>query len=84
MQQAMYKAAIDSWESRGSESGSAEVAHLGVITALKKICNHPSLVINRQSEQLPGEVLSYIKCRLVESFTHKCSYTLSRSSQGAT
>ncbi|XP_033606258.1 DNA repair and recombination protein RAD54B isoform X3 [Cryptotermes secundus] len=55
LQQAMYKAAVDYWESRGCESGPEEVAHLGVITALKKICNHPSLVKPRRSQQLPGE-----------------------------
>lgn len=65
MQQAMYKAAVDYWESRGCESGPEEVAHLAVITALKKICNHPSLVRPRQSQQLPGEVQSHTKCRLI-------------------
>jgi SNF2 family DNA or RNA helicase len=64
MQQAMYKAAVDYWESRGGESGPEDVAHLGVITALRKICNHPSLVRPRQSQQLPGEVQSDTKCGL--------------------
>jgi len=73
MQQAMYEAVVDYWESRGQESGSEEVAHLGVITALKKICNHPSLVIHHQSEQLPGEVGSHTTCRCVQSLTHNCS-----------
>jgi hypothetical protein len=62
LQQAMYEAVVDYWESRGHESGPEEVAHLGVITALKKICNHPSLVIHHQSEQLPGEVGSHTTC----------------------
>lgn len=65
MQQAMYKATVDYWESRGCESGPEEVAHLGVITALKKICNHPSLVRPRQSQQLPGEVQNDTKYRLI-------------------
>jgi SNF2 family DNA or RNA helicase len=57
----MYKAAVGYWESRGCQSGPEEVGHLGVITALKKICNHPSLVKRpRQSEQLTGEVQSDI------------------------
>jgi SNF2 family DNA or RNA helicase len=65
MQQAMYKAAVDYWDSRGCQSGPEEVAHLGVITALKKICNHPSLVRPRQPEQLSGEVQGNNVCRLI-------------------
>lgn len=61
----MYRAAVDYWESRGCESGPEEIAHLGVITALRKICNHPSLVRPRQSQQLPGEVQNHINCRLI-------------------
>ncbi|PSN33104.1 DNA repair and recombination protein RAD54B [Blattella germanica] len=61
---AMYECAIDYWESRGSEFGPEGVAHLGVITALKKICNHPALVKSRHSmsEQEPGEedVMQYL------------------------
>lgn len=57
MQQAMYKTVVDYWESRGCQL-EPEMGHLGVITALKKICNHPSLVRPRQSEPLPGEVHS--------------------------
>jgi SNF2 family DNA or RNA helicase len=83
MQQAMYEAVVDYWESRGHESGPEEVAHLGVITALKKICNHPSLVILRQSEPLLGEVLSYTICRLVQNLTHKCSNISNGLSQGS-
>jgi len=65
MQQLMYEAAVHYWESRGCESGPEEVAHLGVITALKKICNHPSLVRSHQSEQLPGEVWNHTRCRIM-------------------
>jgi len=78
MQQAMYEAVVDYWENRGRESGPEEVAHLGVITALKKICNHPSLVIFHQSEQLPGEVGSHTTCRCVQSWNHNCSVSSNR------
>lgn len=78
MQQAIYEAVVDYWESRGQESGPEEVAHLGVITALKKICNHPSLVIFHQSEQLPGEVGSHTTCRCVQSWNHNCSVSSNR------
>lgn len=73
MQQTMYEAVVDYWDSRGQESGPEEVAHLGVITALKKICNHPSLVVHHQSEQLPGEVESHTTSRCVQSLTHNCN-----------
>ena len=57
----MYEAAVDFWESRGSEFGPEGVAHLGVITALKKICNHPSLLKRRHSrDHEPGEVSNWL------------------------
>ncbi|XP_021937770.1 DNA repair and recombination protein RAD54B-like isoform X3 [Zootermopsis nevadensis] len=77
LQQAMYKTAVDYWESRGCQSGPEEVGHLGVITALKKICNHPSLVRPRQSEQLLGEdIIQY----LVQNYPEKDDAVLSQKS----
>lgn len=83
MQQATYESVVDYWESRGQGSGPDEVAHLGVITALKKICNHPSLVILHQSESLPGEVLSHTTCRFIQNLTHKCSDSSNGLSQSS-
>ncbi|XP_069701222.1 DNA repair and recombination protein RAD54B-like isoform X2 [Periplaneta americana] len=60
IQQAMYEEAVDYWLSRGSESGPEEVPHLGVITALKKICNHPVLIKPYRSEEQPGETLDML------------------------
>ncbi|KAJ1529567.1 hypothetical protein ONE63_006338 [Megalurothrips usitatus] len=45
IQKLLCRAALDWWENRDSTPGSGEgVCHLGVMTALKKICNHPALI----------------------------------------
>nr|XP_018906080.1 PREDICTED: DNA repair and recombination protein RAD54B-like [Bemisia tabaci] len=52
LQQDLYEATVQYWEDRnlaapGSDSG---IKHLSVITALKKICNHPFLLKRKESE----------------------------------
>ncbi|KAJ9580257.1 hypothetical protein L9F63_004070 [Diploptera punctata] len=77
LQQRMYEAAVDYWESRGSEFGPEGVAHLAVITALKKICNHPSLLKSRQSDYQPAE--EDILQHLCEMFSRSDCESLNQS-----
>ncbi|GLH12045.1 DNA repair and recombination protein RAD54-like [Gryllus bimaculatus] len=44
LQEELYKTAVSYWTNREVLAHSDNVAHLSVITALKKICNHPFLV----------------------------------------
>ncbi|XP_034250356.1 DNA repair and recombination protein RAD54B-like isoform X2 [Thrips palmi] len=44
IQRNLCRAALDWWENRDRNPGSGDVCHLGVMTALKKICNHPALI----------------------------------------
>lgn len=43
----MYEETISYWENRVQEFGLSTISHLGIITMLKKICNHPELVLNK-------------------------------------
>nr|CAD7459038.1 unnamed protein product [Timema tahoe] len=52
LQAMLYKAAVQSWENKNAANG---LAHLGVITALKKICNHPTLLSRVTSDCQPYE-----------------------------
>lgn len=54
IQKILCRAALDWWENRDRTSGNSDgVSHLGVLTALKKICNHPALI--RGGEYLDEE-----------------------------
>lgn len=45
IQQRLCRSALDWWENRDTAPGASDgVSHLGVMTALKKICNHPVLI----------------------------------------
>nr|CAD7207008.1 unnamed protein product [Timema douglasi] len=48
----LYKAAVQFWDNKNAANG---LAHLGVITALKKICNHPTLLSRATSDCQPDE-----------------------------
>nr|CAD7593222.1 unnamed protein product [Timema genevievae] len=48
----LYKEAVQSWENKNAANG---LAHLGIITALKKICNHPTLLSRATSDCQPYE-----------------------------
>lgn len=45
----LYEATIDYWEKR-KETGDSDVTHLAVITLLKKISNHPTLIQHQDSD----------------------------------
>lgn len=56
----MYEETVSYWENRVQEFGLNTISHLGVITMLKKICNHPELIINKINNSDTTEV-----CQLV-------------------
>lgn len=43
----MYEETVSYWENRVQEFGLSTISHLSIITMLKKICNHPELVLNK-------------------------------------
>lgn len=70
IQKILYRAALDWWENRERNRGGGDVSHLGVMTALKKICNHPALIqSNDLFEEDPGHDASYQES-LIQELSH--------------
>lgn len=61
----LYKTAVSFWTNRDEIPNADKMAHLSVITALKKICNHPSLIMDKAEsisdyiEQVCGDEYSF-------------------------
>ncbi|XP_025414359.1 DNA repair and recombination protein RAD54B-like isoform X2 [Sipha flava] len=49
VQISLYEETVSYWENRVQEFGLSIISHFGVITTLKKICNHPDLVLNKKN-----------------------------------
>lgn len=57
----MYEETVSYWENRVREFGISTISHFGVITILKKICNHPELILNKKNNDDATEVMCGIK-----------------------
>ncbi|XP_014244880.1 DNA repair and recombination protein RAD54B-like [Cimex lectularius] len=56
LQKCMYTMATDYWNER--ETGAEQISHLAVISALKKICNHPTLIFKSNNENEEENVIN--------------------------
>lgn len=45
----LYEETVSYWENRVQEFGLSTISHFSVITMLKKVCNHPELILNNHN-----------------------------------
>ncbi|KAL4091467.1 hypothetical protein QTP88_026155 [Uroleucon formosanum] len=49
IQCSLYEETVSYWENRVQEFGLSTISHFSVITMLKKVCNHPELILNNHN-----------------------------------
>ncbi|XP_022183703.1 DNA repair and recombination protein RAD54B-like [Myzus persicae] len=49
IQSRLYEETVSYWENRVQEFGLSTISHFSVITMLKKVCNHPELILNNHN-----------------------------------
>ncbi|GLV45066.1 okra [Carabus blaptoides fortunei] len=62
LQQDLYVAAVEAWDNRNI-TNNYDLSHLSVMMILKKICNHPSLImrdVNESRDLFPGSLRSLL------------------------